>query len=114
MAAAQMFRNNASGPYTSCSTAVGWEKIPDAYRANFSSTAQAALAQYPADWPELELSVEAGFSGYNLDYATADPADGHNYATIVAIMVAPLSRGNVTIASADSADLPVVNPAWLQ
>lgn len=28
-------------------------------------------------------------------------------------MVAPLSRGNVTIASNDAVDLPIVNPAWL-
>ena len=32
------------------------------------------------------------------------------YASIVAALVAPLSRGNVTIRSADTTDPPVINP----
>ena len=36
-----------------------------------------------------------------------------NYAIIDADLVAPLSRGNVTIVSADTSDLPVFNPNYL-
>jgi choline dehydrogenase len=38
---------------------------------------------------------------------------GHNYAVIFADLVAPLSRGNVTIISADTSALPVYNPNYL-
>lgn len=41
------------------------------------------------------------------------PADGKQYATIAGALVAPTSRGNVTIFSADTDDLPIVNPNWL-
>lgn len=36
-----------------------------------------------------------------------------NYGAILAAIVAPLSRGNVTIASADANVPPVINPNWL-
>lgn len=36
------------------------------------------------------------------------------YASIIGILVAPTSRGNVTIRSADTADMPVINPNWLE
>jgi len=35
------------------------------------------------------------------------------YATILSTIVAPLSRGNVTIVSADTDVLPIINPNWL-
>lgn len=35
------------------------------------------------------------------------------YATILGSLVAPTSRGNVSIRSADMADAPVINPNWL-
>ena len=34
---------------------VGWEKIPEHYRRNFSATTKAAMSQFPADWPEIEV-----------------------------------------------------------
>lgn len=38
---------------------------------------------------------------------------GLNYGLVLGIMGAPLSRGNVTIVSADTTDLPIVNPNYL-
>lgn len=35
------------------------------------------------------------------------------YASIIASIVAPTSRGNVTLRSGNVADLPVINPNWL-
>lgn len=35
--------------------------------------------------------------------------DGHNYATVAAALVSPLSRGNITISSNDMSDAPVIN-----
>lgn len=42
---------------------LGWEKIPDELRSDFSSEAQAALAEYPDDWPEVEYLSGAGYIG---------------------------------------------------
>lgn len=41
------------------------------------------------------------------------PLDGKQYATILGGIVAPSSRGNVTISSASTSDHPLINPAWL-
>ena len=40
-------------------------------------------------------------------------APGANYGLVLSDIVAPLSRGNVTIVSADTRDLPVINPNYL-
>jgi choline dehydrogenase len=50
--------------------------------------------------------------GDNVDYATG-PTDGSNYAAVVAALVAPLSRGTVSIASNDTSDAPLIDPRWL-
>ena len=39
--------------------------------------------------------------------------DTLNYAALLTSMVAPFSRGNVTINSTDTADNPVISPNWL-
>ena len=41
------------------------------------------------------------------------PKDGYQYATILATLVAPLSRGQVTLASADPYVKPLIDPNWL-
>jgi choline dehydrogenase-like flavoprotein len=41
------------------------------------------------------------------------PKDGYQYASILGVLVAPLSRGNVTLKSSDTSDLPIINPNWL-
>lgn len=43
----------------------------------------------------------------------SQPSGGKQYATILGALVAPTSRGNVTIASNDTSDLPIINPNWL-
>lgn len=50
--------------------------------------------------------------GNNVDYTTG-PSDGSNYATVVAALVAPLSRGTVSIRSSDTSDAPLIDPRWL-
>jgi choline dehydrogenase len=44
----------------------------------------------------------------------AEPKDGYMYATILAALVAPQSRGNITLNSADTNVLPTINTAYLQ
>lgn len=89
---------------------LGWEKAP---RDMISSEAAAALSQFPADWPEIEYLSAPGYVGDFSSLFTSQPKDGYQYATILEALVAPLSRGNVTLASADASDLPLINPNWL-
>ncbi|KAH8664480.1 hypothetical protein BX600DRAFT_541008 [Xylariales sp. PMI_506] len=92
---------------------IGWEKLPESYRANWTAATRAALAQFPDDWPEVEHISGNGYIGDFRFPALQQPLDGKQYATILGAMVAPLSRGNVTIASASTLDLPRVSPNWL-
>ena len=110
---AEQYIKNASGPLTNVVGALAWEKIPDSYRQSFTETTNQTLASLPQDWPEVEYGVNGGVTGYNLNNAKSDPADGYNYASTIAILGATSSRGNITIATTDTNDLPVVNPAWL-
>lgn len=41
------------------------------------------------------------------------PRDEKMYATILGALVAPMSRGNITIRSASALDAPVISPNWL-
>lgn len=91
---------------------VGFEKLPRQYRNEFSEKTEQSLHRFPNDWPEVEFLAINGFVG---TFATslAQPLDGKQYATIVGALVAPLSRGNVTIRSTSVRDQPVINPNWL-
>jgi len=82
---------------------VAWEKLPN--RTALGSQAQQDLAQFPADWPELEFIVG--------DASGVNPTDTADYASMIAGLVAPLSRGFVTINSSDTSVLPIFSPGWL-
>ena len=85
---------------------IGWEKLPASSRANLSFSTLSDLSQFSADWPEIEYLAFAG------DLSNSITAPGQ-YATFGIALVAPLSRGNVTIVSADTMDRPLINPNWL-
>ncbi|KAE8137769.1 hypothetical protein BDV38DRAFT_271076 [Aspergillus pseudotamarii] len=102
------------GPFTSPVTDyLAWEKIPSSLRANFSEQTLQDLARFPSDWPEAEYLSTAAYVGNVSKPVLVQPRDGYDYASIVGVLVAPTSRGNVTIRSADTADLPTINPNWL-
>ena len=108
------FSTAQEGPLTNpVADFLGWEKVPESLRSNFSAEAQAALAQFPPDWPEIEYISAPGYVGDFGDLFLDQPEDGYQYATILGTLVAPLSRGEVTLASADASDLPLINPNWL-
>ncbi|KAL8713457.1 MAG: hypothetical protein Q9225_006756, partial [Loekoesia sp. 1 TL-2023] len=112
--AAEDYLNNQTGPLTAVGAFIGFEKLPDAYRQKLSATTQSRLnSTFPADWPEIEYLAESAFDGYNTNYTNIDPNDGYQYATISAALVAPFSRGNVTISTPNAVDPPVINPNWL-
>lgn len=89
---------------------LGWEKAP---RPNITAAAAAALDQLPASWPDIEYLGAPGYVGAFTNLFTTQPDDGYQYATVLAALVAPQSRGTVSISSADATDLPLVDPRWL-
>lgn len=95
------YNYNQTGPLTGFGY-LAFEKIPKQYRGRFSSATEIALDQFLADWPEMEYLSGDAYTGYNTNYMTADPQDGYQYASIDGALVAPLSRGNVTINSKDT------------
>ena len=112
--AAENYTSTQTGPLTAVGAFIGFEKLPASYRQNLSASARDRLdSEFPNDWPEIEYLVESAFDGYNTNYTAADPNDEYQYATISSALVAPLSRGNITISSSNPTDPPVINPNWL-
>lgn len=92
---------------------IAFEKLPSSDRESLSPETLASLAEFPADWPEIEYLALDAYSGNNSDYITGAPKTPYMYVSPSAALVAPLSRGNVTITSASMNDPPLINPNWL-
>ncbi|KAI0600487.1 glucose-methanol-choline oxidoreductase [Biscogniauxia sp. FL1348] len=111
---AELFNINATGILTNPTADVlAWEKVPDHLRSGFSNSTLEALAEYPDDWPELEYISLGSWLGTDEDSRHGDPGDGYNYGTLVIAIVAPRSRGYVSISSPDTAVQPIINPNFL-
>ena len=113
--AVQQYITDGTGPLSTFSSSpYGWEKLPAPYRDNLSDATRAALDDHSfvtPDWPELEWLPAAAYGGYSLNPQIGAPDDG-NYATLKTGLMAPLSRGAVSLASASMHDLPQIDPAW--
>lgn len=110
----QKYLEHASGPLAIFGPGYyGWEKLPNPYRSRLTNTSRTALSSFPPDWPELEFLPVGAFNGDNQVHQPADPLDGHNYATINTALVAPLSRGSITLAGPDMTTPPLIDPQWL-
>ncbi|KAJ9660479.1 hypothetical protein H2201_006901 [Coniosporium apollinis] len=70
-----------------------------------AATEADVAAAFPSDWPT--------FAYIALDDTFVPQFDGKNYFSMSASLVAPFSRGTVTINSTDTAQNPVVDPRWL-
>ncbi|KAK5125723.1 hypothetical protein LTR85_011997 [Meristemomyces frigidus] len=100
------YKVNRTGPLTGAGVDyIGWEKLPAPYRVNLSQAAIQDLARYPPDWPEIEYEITGE--------ALTGAISSKRYGTIITVPVSPLSRGWVNITSADTRDLPLVNPNQL-
>ena len=109
-----VFTANQTGPLTNpVADFLAWEKVPQDLRSQFSQQVQSDLATFPADWPEIEYISAPGYVGAFGNLFADQPKDGPQYATILGTLVAPLSRGNVSLKSTSAADLPGINPNWL-
>lgn len=96
------YLEDAKGPYSSVGVYMGFEKIPHDLRKSFTQQTLSSLNSLPSDWPEVEY-LAAAVGGPNLSSIGA----------IGLILTAPMSRGNVTISSANIVDPPIINMGWL-
>lgn len=90
-----------------------WERPSD---ADLNSIGAGALTSYPTDYPLLEGLSAPGVVGNFANLLTENLAagfGGKQFATILFALVAPQSRGSITLASNDMADAPIIDPAWL-
>ncbi|PFH62956.1 hypothetical protein XA68_10707 [Ophiocordyceps unilateralis] len=115
VAAKAEYRQKGTGPLSSnVPEFLAWEKLSRSYRARFSPQAQRELAYFPPDWPEVEYLSANGFVGNFYNVPGSQPTDKRMYATILGALVAPLSRGNITIRSPSTLDPPVIWHNWLE
>ncbi|KAL4795759.1 GMC oxidoreductase [Aspergillus venezuelensis] len=102
------------GPFTNHGVEyLAWEKIPDKYRNRFSPATLANLSWFPPSWPETEYLSQAIYLNAFKDPFFGQPRDNHMYAGVIGSLVAPTSRGYITLTSNDTDDLPLINPNWL-
>ncbi|KAI5784578.1 hypothetical protein EDC01DRAFT_200921 [Geopyxis carbonaria] len=73
---------------------------------------EAAYNDFPGKWPHVEWASASGFVGNYSNPGKNQPTDGYDYATLMGILVAPKSRGSVKISSNDTADTPLIDPAF--
>jgi choline dehydrogenase len=85
----------------------------DGYRNRLSKTTLDALETFPDDWPEVEYIAADAYAGNFRHPLAQQPLDGKKYVSILGAMVAPLSRGNITLKSANALAAPAINPNWL-
>ncbi|KAL2850297.1 hypothetical protein BJY01DRAFT_132341 [Aspergillus pseudoustus] len=103
---------NHTGPLTAPGFGViAWEQGP--LEGLSQETQDALSAQFPDDWPILEyLSLDGILDGW---HSAQDQfyGKGHEWASLAAGLVAPLSRGNITLRSASADDAPVIELGYL-
>ena len=107
LAAEYNYTHHATGPLTNAAPYLGWERLPALYCSALSPSTREALSRFPSDWPEIQYLVETAYPG------TLSASPDIPYATFATALVAPLSRGNVTIVSNSTTDLPVMSTNWL-
>jgi choline dehydrogenase len=108
--AERAYRNGTGILTNDQSDYLGWEKLPSSYRTAFTAATRQDLSEFPDDWPEIEYEISSAPFGTPSFSTPQNPID---VGYIQPILIAPLSRGNVSISSADMSDPPIINPNWL-
>ncbi|KAL8700356.1 MAG: hypothetical protein Q9201_005495 [Fulgogasparrea decipioides] len=89
---------------------LAFEKLPEGAVTN--QTSSDLDATFGPDWPDIELLSLDAYAGRLNDFLTGAP-DLRNYTAMCIAIIAPFSRGNVSISSSDTKVHPVVDPNWL-
>ncbi|APA10037.1 hypothetical protein sscle_05g048070 [Sclerotinia sclerotiorum 1980 UF-70] len=113
LATEQFYKNGSGMLGNPGGDLIAWEKLPNSYRKSLSKATLNELATFPKDWPEIEYLILDAYAGNRSNPIAYAPKTPYMYAAPAAALVAPLSRGNVTISSTDTADPPLINPNWL-
>ncbi|CAK3788719.1 GMC oxidoreductase [Lecanosticta acicola] len=109
--AVQQYNSNRTGYLLSSGTeTISFEALRDIPHLNLSASAKQSLCQFPSDWPDVEFVSLATWYG---PYMGSTPPTMNNYESLAAGLIAPLSRGSVSIKSANMSDSPIINPGWL-
>lgn len=87
---------------------ISFEKIPQPYRSNMTNSTLSRLAAWPSDWPEVEITLSS--TGQSFEGSSGSSQD---IVSVSMLLVAALSRGNVTINSNSMLDKPVISTNWL-
>ena len=95
---------------SSLTIAVAFEKLPPGAVSN--STRNDLDATFGGDWPDIEIFSLDAYTGRLNDFVFGAP-DLKNYTAVCIALIAPFSRGNISIVSNDTSIHPVVNPHWL-
>ncbi|KAL8989660.1 MAG: hypothetical protein Q9177_001502 [Variospora cf. flavescens] len=99
------YNERRTGILTNCGgDLLGFEKLSKT--AISARTRQDLDSTFGADWPDIEHLF---FDGTLVGAAS----DTRNYVSSLAGIIAPFSRGNVTINSTDTARNPIISPNWL-
>jgi choline dehydrogenase len=100
--ATETYLSKQSGPLTGIGgSIVGWEKLPN--RTQLSPASQKALSAFSPDFPELEyLGLSPGANPPDLPLA-------NNYCSVTVALQSTLSRGTVTLRSANPHDAPILD-----
>ncbi|KAK2057591.1 alcohol oxidase [Colletotrichum caudatum] len=107
--AVEEYLKNQAGPYSGVGAGqgIGFEKMPESYRKGYSNSTLSFLETFPADWPEIEWVTYGSAPGIG------DVGPDDNFISFGAVLLSTASRGNVTIASPDIVDPPIISPNWL-
>lgn len=106
LSAIEEYNHKRTGFLTSSGAdAVNFEKVKDHTAYNLSEKAAEDLSRFTADWPEVQYWPLTTWPGQD--------SQTENAATFVAGLIAPLSRGNVSIRSNDMTDAPIIHTGWL-
>ncbi|KAI0537196.1 putative choline dehydrogenase [Xylaria digitata] len=95
--AQEQWNKNGTGPFASPGADyVAFENLPDDIRAGFSKDTLSTLTKLPADWPEFMFSTIPAYISDFWTPAPPSPMDGHMYASLLATIQCPTSKGTLT------------------
>ncbi|KAI4229109.1 MAG: hypothetical protein L6R40_008082 [Gallowayella cf. fulva] len=95
------FLQTQTGPLTNWGGDIlGFEKLPNPYRKALNQSALDELSQLPADQPEIEWLI----ASHGPQMATS------SYVTFTPAILAVISKGTISLASASAADNPIIDP----
>ncbi|KAI1846815.1 hypothetical protein JX265_004785 [Neoarthrinium moseri] len=100
----RQYLDDQAGPFSAAGGYSSFEKIPSSLRSNFSQSTIDKLADFPPDWPEIQ------YVPFGIPSGLVDPP---TIGAFTATLLAPLSRGNVTITSPSVKEPPVIDLGWL-